>query len=165
VPSAAQHLKALESKGALSREPRRSRSIVLKQEREPAAEEIGFRLLGDIAAGAPLAIDEAVRPELLTPSPSWFGRGEHVAVRVRGDSMTGDAISDGDFAIVRLGKSARPHEIAAVRTYDGEVTLKRVELAGGEAHLIASNPAHPTRTFPADQVEIVGTLAGIIRRH
>ncbi len=172
VPTTAQHLRALENKGLIRRIPGKRRSLVLTnaaQDDAPASSSAmpvpasGIRLVGSIPAGSPLSVEE--QPEdMVDLSPAWFGHGHMVAVRVMGDSMSGDAIADGDIAIIKLQRSARPAEIAAVRVAGAEVTLKRVQFMGPAARLVPSNPAHPVRNVDADQIEIVGVLAGILRR-
>jgi repressor LexA len=169
VTPAANHLRALEHKGALKRSPGKSRSLTVSEEAK--LQHLGhhsssnsFPLVGSIPAGVPLAVEE-MTDELLHLTPDWFGRGQMIALKVIGDSMEGDAIRDGDLAIIKLQKQATPQDIAAVRVEGSEFTLKRVKIKGDLASLISSNPKYQVRKVAADQVEIVGVLEGIIRRH
>lgn len=174
APAAAQHLKALEKKGVLTREPHKKRCLTLTMPTSettpvrvlpspPPQPPLQFRLVGTIPAGVPLSAEE--HPEdVLYLTPEWFGRGEMIALRVQGDSMEGDAIVNGDIAIIKLQTQARAHEIAAVRVDRSEVTLKRVRIQDGIAELIPSNPEYQVRCYPAEQVEIIGVLEGLIRR-
>lgn len=160
VSAAFGHLRALEKKGLLRRQPGKGRAIVLRQE---DASPSRFPLLGAIPAGAARSMEEMPH-EFFDLSPGWFGKGELVALRVQGESMAGDAIRDGDLAIVKLQREARPSEIVAVRIGGTETTLKRVRLRKRRVQLIASNPAYPAREAPAEEVEILGKLVGILRR-
>ena len=45
-----------------------------------------------------------------------------------------------------------------------EITLKRLIIKGDKAELLPSNPEHSMRVVPADQLEILGKLVGIIRK-
>ncbi len=165
VPTAQQHLAALQSKGFVERSGRGGRALTVigGEALAPPAPPSRIPLVSAIAAGTPIAVDE-MPDSYVDFMPDWFGRGSLAAVSVRGDSMSGDAIADGDVAIIRLQKEARPNEIAAVRVESAEVTLKRVQIHDDLAHLIPSNPAFDVRRVAADQVEIVGVLAGILRR-
>ena len=141
VTSTANHLKALEHKGVLRREPGKRRSLTF--------------------AGTV----EDSNDELLHLTPDWFGKGSMIAVRVMGDSMEGDAIRDGDIAIINLQqRTASPRDIVAVRVDGAEVTLKRVRIHKGQGELVPSNPSHKIRRVPAETLEILGVLEGIVRK-
>ncbi len=153
------HLKALERKGYLKRQHPNTSAFKLPNRAEPR----GLPLLATIPAGPPqTTYDQADR--YVDLSPSFFAQGDLVAVHISGESMAGDAIADGDIAIIQPQQEAAPHEIAAVRVGADEVTLKRVRLRGSWVELIPSNPDYPVRLEPADQVQIIGILRGIIRR-
>jgi repressor LexA len=166
LATAQQHVDALKRKGWIARSGRGGRALtVTGHDSKPSSVEPSrIPLVASIAAGLPIAVEE-VRDSYVDFTPDWFGRGSLVAVNVIGDSMSGDAIADGDIAIIRLQCEARPTEIAAVRIDRSEVTLKRVKVRGGTAELIPSNPDHRVREVAADQIEVVGVLAGILRRN
>ena len=128
-------------------------------------------LLGRIPAG-PLeeAIQQGGQPvsvsELLRARPGDF------LLEVKGDSMTGDGILEGDRVLLRPEVQLESGEIAAVLVGpDHEATLKRVHLLpgteasphGGEVLLRASHPAYPDRRFPAEEVKIAGVFRGLLR--
>ena len=128
----------------------------------------GVPLLGSIPAG-PLteAIQDAeevidVPLELMPWQPGDF------FLRVKGDSMIGDGILDGDKVLLRPGASLRPGEIAAVQVGDEyRATLKHVHYkSGGKVvTLRASNPKFKEIVAPAATVEIVGAYRGLVRGH
>jgi repressor LexA len=121
-------------------------------------------LVAVVPAGAPRAVEEQAG-EFVELSAEWFGSGDLRAVRVSGDSMSGDAIRDGDIAIIRIQPTAEPGEIVAVRIAGEEVTLKRIRRRGNRwIDLVPSNPEYPVRRVPAKNVEIIGKLVGILRR-
>ncbi|MCB1044764.1 MAG: transcriptional repressor LexA [Acidobacteria bacterium] len=152
------HLRALERKGYLHRQDPQTSSFQL-----PPLSPRGLPLLGTIPAGTPHTTYPQ-SDQFLNLDTHYFGQGDLVAVQVSGESMAGDAIADGDIAIIQPKSEAAPHEIAAVRVGTDEVTLKRVRLRGTWVELIPSNPNYPVRLEPADQVSIIGILRGIIRR-
>lgn len=83
-----------------------------------------FELVASIPAGIPATAYEE-SPEFFSVDNDFFGGGEIKALRVKGESMTGDAISDGDIALIRLQNEANQRDIVAVRV-DTEITLKRL---------------------------------------
>lgn len=162
-------LKALEKKGYLQIEAGvkgRQRTLRLTPKAKQAIGPNGVPLLGNIAAGP---LHEAIETaecwvvslcDVLPHKPGDF------LLRVRGDSMIGDGILDGDLVLIRPGVQANNGEIAAVAVGDDhDVTLKHVQLdrEQGVLHLVASNPDYATLSFPAGQVEILGVFRGLIR--
>lgn len=119
--------------------------------------------LGRIAAGAPLDAvfeDEPVLvPERLAPP------GDAYVLEVRGDSMSGDGILDGDLVVVEVDPHVRAGEIAVVLVAGEGATLKRFRHEGGRVCLIASNPEVPERWVPADQVAVQGRVSGLMRNY
>jgi repressor LexA len=77
--------------------------------------------------------------------------------------MSGDAISDGDIAMIRMQREAVLGDILAVRV-DGEITLKRIRQVDDRIELLPSNREFSVRSVPAEQVEILGKLVGIVRK-
>ncbi len=128
-------------------------------------------LLGRIPAGpAEEAIEEEGQAvsvsELLRARPGDF------LLEVKGDSMTGDGIFEGDKVLLRPNVQLESGEIAAVLVgAEHEATLKRVHLLpgtensaqSGEVLLCASNPAYPDRLLPAEDVRIAGVFRGLVR--
>ena len=154
VRAVADHLKALERKGYIERLPGRSRGIILKKSPN------SIPLLGFIPAGK-LTLTDEVFDEYLSIDPSLFGTGEIFALRVRGDSMIGDHIVDGDIVFIRRQDSVKNGEIAAVLV-DGEVTLKRVYFKKGKIILQPSNPE--MEPIEVDDAKILGVFVGLLRR-
>ena len=141
----------------------------LKQDALPAALRaagVSMRALprlGRIAAGAPLdAVFEeepVLVPERLVPG------GDAYVLEVRGDSMLGDGIVDGDLVIVEVDPHVRPGEVAVVLVSGEGATLKRFRHEGAMVRLMASNPAVADQLVPADQVAIQGRVSGLMRSY
>lgn len=114
-------------------------------------------LLGEIAAGKPiyaeeqtdvLYCDEAVRCDF--------------ALRVRGDSMTGARINDGDVVFIRSQEDVEDGEIAVV-ILDDAATLKRVYHIPNGLQLLSENPKYPPMVYTAqdcDSIRILGKAIG-----
>ena len=116
------HLKALQKKGLIHREPNMSRAIQLLE--DPVnAQHMGLKLIGRIAAGQPI---EAVEQNEELTFTDWMEPGDKFALRVSGDSMIEEHIADGDFVIIKRQEQARDGQIVAVRDEDGEATLKKI---------------------------------------
>jgi repressor LexA len=151
------HIKALEKKGYIKKQGPKASLYSLKEEDD------GFPLVATIPAGVPNhSFEQPI--ELLHFNPDYFGRGEIQAVKVSGESMIGDAIEDGDIALIRIQKDTAPHDIVAVRVDREEITLKRIRKKNHIVELIASNPNFPKRSVDASEVEVIGKLVGIIRK-
>ena len=156
--SAADHLAALERKGLLKRCGRKARAIELTH-----ALPSGIPVLGSIPAGYPdnAAIDE---DETLPFPPQFFGisdRRKTFALKVRGDSMEGRHLVDGDIVILEYGASPAAGDVVAA-LIDGESTLKTFVSKGTHAWLQSENPRYPD-LFSIDRLEIQGVARGAIR--
>ena len=107
--------------------------------------------------------------EELAVSPSLFGCETCFGLKVKGDSMIGEYIVDGDIAIIRPQKRVENGEIAAVVVEDllPEATLKRVRRSRSTLILEAANPAYDPLVFKGrsrSQVRIIGKFVGVVRR-
>jgi repressor LexA len=125
-------------------------------------------LVGDIAAGDPIAAIEHVEEELRI-SPSVFGCDACFGLRVQGDSMIEAHIQDGDLAIIRRQSRVENGEIAAVLVESvlTEATLKMVRSTRSVLTLEPANPNYKPLVFkgPArKRVTIIGKLVGVVRR-
>ncbi len=118
-------------------------------------------LLGRVAAGAPILAEEHV--EEYVPVPKKLTRsGESFLLKVRGDSMEGAGILDGDWVVVRSQKDASNGQIViALVGDDEEATCKRYERRAGHVELHSENPAY--EPIVTDQVEIAGIVTGVMR--
>jgi repressor LexA len=123
----------------------------------------GLPLLGSIPAG-PLS-EALAEPEIVLDERELLAfRDGDFLLRVRGESMTGDGILDGDKVLLRPQVEPRDGEIAAVLVGDAhEATLKRVFRKGARVILRASHPAYPDVTVPAADVKVAGVFRGLIR--
>jgi repressor LexA len=153
------HLKALQKKGLIHREPNMSRAIQLLED-PVSAHQMGLKLVGRIAAGQPL---EAVEQHEELTFSEWTEPGDKFALRVTGDSMIEEHIADGDFVILRRQEQARDGQIVAVRDEDGEATLKKFYR---DKNRIRLEPANKTmKPIFRDRVNVLGVLVGVVRKY
>jgi repressor LexA len=154
------HLKQLELRGYLqSPWQNRKRALDLLPLRTGVAT-ISF--LGTVAAGIPIEAIEV--PESIEVPENFLGRGNNFALRVRGNSMIDDGIRDGDILII----SRQPHAgngQTVVALVHGEATVKKFYLHGDEVELRPANSQMEPIHAPARDVEIVGTVVGLLRHY
>jgi repressor LexA len=154
------HLKALQKKGLIHREPNMSRAIQLLED-PTSTDARGIRLVGRIAAGSPIeAIEQS--GEILTLE-EWEDKPDTFALKVTGESMIDAHIQDGDFVVIQRQNTARDGQIVAIRDDDGEATLKRFFK---EKNRIRLEPANKTmKPIYRDKVNVLGLLVGVIRKY
>ena len=152
------HLKALQKKGLIHREPNMSRAIQLLDD-PVSAHQMGLKLVGRIAAGNPI---EAVEQHEELTFSEWTEPGDKFALRVTGDSMIEEHIADGDFVIIKRQEQARDGQIVAVRDDDGEATLKKFFRDRNRVRL---EPANKTmKPIFRDRVNVLGVLVGVVSK-
>ncbi len=150
------HLKALEKKGLITREPNMSRAIQLAYE---PIEERGLPLAGRIAAGV---LHEAIEQDERVDFAAMFSHKSLFVLKVAGDSMIEAQIADGDYVVVRKQRTARDGQIAVVQTEEGEATLKRFYL---EKNRIRLEPANSLmKPIYVKQAKILGVVVGVVRK-
>ena len=116
-------------------------------------------MLGNIAAGKPIFASEEHEFMVETTIRADF------CLTVRGDSMIGAGILDGDVVMIRKQPIVRNGEIAAV-LIDDEATLKRFYQTDGLVSLISENPAYPPIVYRPDDgrdILILGKAVGLSR--
>lgn len=150
------HLKALEKKGLITRESHMSRAIQLT---ESPQKRMSLPLAGQIAAGSPvLAQEDTERVDFA----DLFDAEDHFCLKVKGDSMIEDHISEGDFVIVNKQSSCRDGEIVVALVDGQEATLKRFYK---ERDRVRLEPANSNmKPIYATNVDILGVVVGVIRR-
>jgi repressor LexA len=121
-------------------------------------------VMGRIAAGVPIAAISEVSHHVAVPH-SMIGQGDHYALEVRGDSMIGAGINDGDIVVIRESTTADNGDIVVALVEEQEATLKRFRRQNGMIALEAANPAYETRLLRDDQVRVQGRLVGLIRTY
>jgi repressor LexA len=156
--AALRHLEALEKKGFISRAAGARAIRVLGSPRSAYY----LPLVGEVPAG-PLRYASEEVEEWIPVTPRLGGPGRFI-LRVRGDSMIGDGIKDGDLVVVDPQVGAEEGQVV-VALVDGEATVKRLHRLKKAVELRPSNPAYdPIRIGEGQaEVSIAGKVVGLLR--
>jgi repressor LexA len=164
------HLNALETKGLIRRDPTKSRTVEVVGADDGvmplASNVLRLPLIGRVAAGTPMLAAENVEDHI-TVGPEIAGGDDAYALTVRGDSMIGAGINDGDIVLVRPRKDAPANGTIVVAriendtTGEGEVTVKRFFRESGRIRLQPENPS--LEPIYARDVAIEGVVVAVIR--
>ena len=157
----ADHLKALEKKGYIRRVGKRAFDVLtaLGQSAFTATREIA--VLGRVPAGKPFLSEENI--EGLLHIPSDMGSGKLFALQVKGDSMIGAGIWEGDRVIVKQQGTAENGEIVCA-LINGGATLKRFYKKDGVITLKAENEKYAPMIVADGEFRIAGKIVGLIRK-
>lgn len=118
-------------------------------------------LLGRISAGAPI---EAIQEDQSIDVNELVEGANRFALQVKGDSMIGDGILDGDFIICRESRTANEGDIIVALIDQANATLKRISYkVTGMVTLIPSNPELKPRAYAPERIKIQGIYIGLIR--
>lgn len=129
------HLKALEEKGLIKRDPLKSRSIILVEDEMPEPEPrhdfvatsfsktIEVPLVGNVAAGTPILAEQNIEETMSMPV-DIVGDSASFMLSVHGDSMVECGINDGDYVVVKEQPNANNGDIVVAIIDDG-ATVKR----------------------------------------
>lgn len=166
------HLKALEKKGLIKRDPLKSRSIVLAyplEEEEPVVENVirpsfskmvDLPLVGNVAAGSPILAEENITDTITLPT-DIVGDAPSFLLSVRGDSMIECGINDGDYVVVKEQPVASNGDIVVAIIDDG-ATVKRFYK---EADHIRLQPENSTmEPIITRDCSIAGKVVAVFRR-
>lgn len=123
-------------------------------------------VLGQVAAGAPILAEENCEDTVQIDSFLLGGHTKVFALRIKGDSMIGDGIFDGDYIFVRKQLHARPGSIV-VALIEGEATVKRFYPEGDRVRFQPSNPRLQPIFVRREQFRetmILGVVVSVFRK-
>jgi repressor LexA len=162
VKGAHDHITALRKKGHLKHTDKRSRTMGLIHLRPEDADLISIPLLGSVAAGVPILSEENFDGNIMLHRSMFKKNKKYFALKVKGDSMSGAGILEGDTAIIEKQNTVRNGEIV-VAVMDEAVTLKRFYKENTRIKLQAENPAY--KPMYSQDVKVLGRLYTIIRSY
>lgn len=163
--AAADHVTALQRKGVLTTSAKKARALRVVSPWEKMLQPVvHIPVYGTISAGfaqdrqqeAKSCISVDVRTLGIRPTAQTF------ALQVRGDSMIGKGILDGDYAVVEGGRTPRTGDVVAA-LIDNESTLKTFAVEKGRPVLRAENPRYP-KLIPAHELVVQGVMVALIRQ-
>jgi repressor LexA len=164
------HISALTAKNYLKRGFNQSRSLEMgpkyvqenRRHRQDAAA-LEIPLLGRIAAGQPV---ESFEQRASLSFADFVGHAGTFALEVRGESMIGDHICDGDMILLERTSEARDGDIVVALVGGTETTLKRFYREPGEkVRLQPANAALQPIVVPAADIQIQGRLLAVLRKY
>lgn len=129
---------------------------------EQAAHFIRVPVLGYIAAGQPIFASEQVIDFEYFPAAAGYREGEVFALQVKGDSMIGARIYDGDKVIIKVQPEVADGEIVVVNVDGDNATLKRVKRINGKVLLLSENPNYEPIVISSEQARICGKVISVI---
>jgi repressor LexA len=154
-------LHALESKGYIQRDESRSRGVRL----------LGFSAAGGtqpvpwysrVHAGEPALLPE-YRSGFMTMDRRFLPSDDVFVIKMRGDTMSGRGILDGDYVMVTPSARAKDGDIVAARL-GGEATVKTMMHRGSSIVLeAASDGEQPIEVGPRDDFAVLGVVCGVFR--
>ena len=147
------HLRILQERGYLRRSGDRHRGLEL------LVHPFRLPILGRVGAGGGLLAQEDV--EGYVTLDKNFSRKASFMLRVKGDSMIGAGIFEGDLVQVRRQAQAEDGEIVVAVVHD-EGVVKRLRRRGRGFVLESANPKY--RPIAAE-FQVVGKVVGLIRRY
>lgn len=159
--SVMQYIATLERKGFLDRRARKARSLITPLLKVRIAD---IPIYGQIPAGMATLAEQSVlgHVSLDAKSANAAKNRRMFALQVRGDSMIGAHILDGDIVILEDRKEVRDGDIVAA-LIDGETTLKRYVVERGRPYLKSENPRYPD-LHPSQELRVQGVMVSLVRR-
>jgi len=155
------HLKALEKKGYIRRVGKRAIEVVNALGKAVLSATREVPVLGKVPAGKPFHSEENI--EGLLSVPDDMGSGKLFALQVKGDSMIGAGILDGDRVIIKQQGTAENGEIVCA-LINGEATLKRFFKKNGVVTLKAENEEYAPIIVSEGEFRIAGRVVGLLRK-
>lgn len=155
------HLERLEKKGMIRRDATKPRAIEIVNEYSYQKEILTIPIVGSVAAGQPMLAVE--NPEDVFPVPAEFfsTNNKMFILEVKGDSMIGCGILNGDFLIVEQQATANNGDII-VALVDDSATVKRFYK---EKDYIRLQPENPDMSpIIVDECAILGKAIGLFRK-
>ena len=121
-------------------------------------------IFNEIAAGNPIEINEGTEGDFYLPRV-WLEKGKDTFIlNVKGDSMIGKNIHDGDLVVIKRQQVAYHNDIVAA-SVDGEATLKTLKTNGDNPMLMPENDKYKGISLKDKEVYILGIALGVIRKN
>ena len=148
------HLSQLKRRGLIEMEDNKNRTVTVPLERADGGR---IPIVGIVTAGLPILAVENIDGYL-----PWEGEEDCFALRVRGESLIGAGIFDGDLVVIRPQNAASNGDIV-LALLDDEATIKRFYRNGGEVWLLPENDAFS----PIDgrYARILGKVKALMREY
>ncbi|MDG2000334.1 MAG: transcriptional repressor LexA [Alphaproteobacteria bacterium] len=164
-------ISALEERGFIKKLANKARAIKIvtseknyTSKNENITKVVEIPLYGKIAAGTPIEAISNISSFISTPD-NMINKGEHYALEISGESMTGSGINDKDIAIIKRSSSAINGEIVVALVDKTEATLKKLKKTSSKIVLLPSNDLYQAQSYEPSRVQIQGILVGLMRKY
>jgi repressor LexA len=162
VKGAHDHVGALKKKGCIKGDKRSRTMEVGNRGVEELDGDIRIPILGSVAAGAPILAEENWEGTIPIHTSQLRKGHEYFALKIRGDSMIGAGIMDGDLAIIEQQDTAENGEVV-VAVVSEAMTLKRYFKEQTRIRLQPENDKY--KPIYSQDVRLLGRVAKIIRNY
>lgn len=159
------YLRILTEKGLLIGDPNKKRAYAVSDKTKTAANTVP--LLGKVAAGQPIGALENREDAFSIPSLLLHhtDRQDAFMLRVEGESMRDAGIRDCDIIVVEQNTAPNDGDIVVARIDGEDVTVKRFFRKFNQIELRPENELFSPMFFPAERVEILGRVTGLMRSY
>ncbi|MDI9600889.1 MAG: transcriptional repressor LexA [Acidobacteriota bacterium] len=155
------HIEVLIEKGYLRRDGSKARTLEVVCDSVPSRQGRAVPVVGLVAAGAPILAEQDIEG-YITIGEDLLGDEDTFAVKVRGQSMIGAGLDDGDTLVVRRQAHAEDGDIVVALVDGEEATVKRFFRDDGRVRLQPENPTMEA-LYP-DEVAILGKAIVCIKQ-
>lgn len=132
-----------------------------REEKEENLSEIP--MFNEIAAGRPILMNDSIEDTLYIPSMWLRGANNTFILKIKGDSMVGKNINDGDYVVIDSTKNVNDNDVVAVEL-GGEATLKTFKNEKTRLLFKPENEKYsPIVVTEDDDFNILGVAIGIIK--
>ncbi|MDK0576538.1 transcriptional repressor LexA [Clostridium perfringens] len=156
------HLKRLEKKGLIYRDPTKPRALEIVELSNEEKELIDIPIVGKVTAGMPILATENIEDMFQIPINYVKHNNDLFILKVTGDSMIEAGILDGDLAIIEQKNVATNGDIV-VALIENEATIKRFFKENGFIRLQPENKNYDP--IIVEDCSILGKLVGIYRAY
>lgn len=156
------HLKRLEKKGLIKRDPSKPRALEIMELNKPKREMINIPIIGKVTAGIPILATENIEDSFPLPLDYIKHNKDLFMLRVSGNSMINIGINDGDLAIIEKADSAINGDIV-VALIENEATIKRFFKEKDHIRLQPENDA--LSPIIVSDCSVLGKLVGLYRQY
>lgn len=156
------HLKRLEKKGLIKRDPTKPRALEILELNKPKKEMINIPIVGKVTAGMPILATENIEDSFPIPLDYIKHNRELFMLKVSGESMINAGINNGDLAIIEKQENAENGDII-VALIDNEATIKRFFKEKDHIRLQPENDTMKPIIVP--DCSIIGKLVGLFRQY
>lgn len=156
------HLKRLESKGLIKRDPTKPRALEIVGINSNRKEMLNVPIVGKITAGEPILATENIEDTFPIPIDYIKHNNEIFMLKVTGNSMINVGINDGDYAIIEKRQTATNGEIV-VALIENEATIKTFYKEKDHIRLQPEN--NTLEPIIVDDCVILGKLVGLFRAY